>query len=182
MSVPGPGYEIILRRHIPAKTEMMSQMVGPITEVFTALDRLALVMQGKDDHSMELTHALADLLRGYLVKAYGVDFCPTNDLGPHEEVELSHSLAVLFRLMTGSQETTPVVSLPEAVRKDLCRCFLDLERHAYLYRETVRDGDGTGHPDEIFAQLERNLAKLRTSGALWLDDGESPRPAPHILA
>lgn len=181
MSAPGPGYEIILRQCIPSKTEHMSQLAQPLGEVFSALDRLAQTMHGKDDRSMELTHALADILRGYIAKVYGVDFCPTNELGPHEEVELPHSMAVLVRLVNDSPAPAPATAIPDSVRQDLCRCFLDLERQAYLYREHVRNGYRFGHPDEIFAQLERNLAKLRTN-EFWVDCAQTSRPAPHMLA
>lgn len=181
MSVTGPGYEIILRQCIPSKTEQMSQLAKPLGEAFAALDRLSQAMHGKDDHSMELTHALADILRGYIAKTYGVDFCPTNELGPHEEVELPHSLTVLVRLVNGAPAPTTATGIPESVRQDLCRCFHDLERQAYLYREQLRNGSRLSHPDELFAQLERNLAKLRTN-EFWVDSPQTSRPAPHMLA
>ena len=106
-------------------TGLRIEDVDRLKAAFAALDHLAADVDGHSDLVMEMTNVVADLLRGVVASVHGVDVRPSSELGPHEAVDLGHSLGVLTRIVAEAREIEhaantdkePVASVSVATRQ-----------------------------------------------------------------
>ena len=171
------GYEVILaRQHI---SDVVRQNLPQIRAAFKELDTVAARSDGDDDVLMELVNSVADLLRGSLVKLFGVDVRPVNELGAFEDVDLDHTLTVFCQLV-GLQLTQPPRA--DVVRGDWCEAnrqqLIDqakqLELELQNYRERLTD-QWPADASEVFSGLERQVRLLRTGVKTVVPDDNNGR-------
>jgi hypothetical protein len=175
----GVSYETIL--HHDKLSPHMQRCLPQIRVVFESLDGLAALADGEDDRLMELANALADTMRGSLVSLYGIDIRPVSEIGPYEEIDLSHALQILSSVASNVAPSPKTTSrLNESDCAALRESVLLLERDLNRVQECLESDDCDS--EGLVERLRKHVGQLRSNKALWPDPAQNGRSSGSVMA